>query len=237
MPGGRLTRLDRECIAEGLAAGLDYAEIARQLDRPTSTVSREVARNGGPRRYRADRAQRAAQQRARRPGRNRRSAETATGTQAFEQAPVADVITRLTDLFIRSGEPSTASRILAVLLTTDSGALTTAELTRRLRISPASISVAATRLVNQGLIHREHEGGRRYRYVVDENVWLRSTLGAVHTTEVLSAITHESADLLGATTPAGMRLSEMSLYLDHFARSLLHTAESWRTRATTENEP
>ncbi|KZM71341.1 GbsR/MarR family transcriptional regulator [Nocardia terpenica] len=237
MPGGRLTRLDRECIAEGLAAGLDYAEIARQLDRPTSTVSREVARNGGPRRYRADRAQRAAQQRARRPGRNRRSAESSTGTQAFEQAPVADVITRLTDLFIRSGEPSTASRILAVLLTTDSGALTTAELTRRLRISPASISVAATRLVNQGLIHREHEGGRRYCYVVDENVWLRSTLGAVHTTEVLSAITHESADLLGVTTPAGLRLSEMSLYLDHLARSLQNTAESWRTRVTAENEP
>ncbi|MFD0661872.1 helix-turn-helix domain-containing protein [Thermocatellispora tengchongensis] len=48
MPGGRLTYEDRQAIASGLADGLDYAEIARRLARPTSTVTREVARNGGP---------------------------------------------------------------------------------------------------------------------------------------------------------------------------------------------
>ena len=43
MPGGRLTQEDRRHIAAGLAEGLGYAEIARRLGRPTSTVSREVA--------------------------------------------------------------------------------------------------------------------------------------------------------------------------------------------------
>ncbi|MBO1416423.1 helix-turn-helix domain-containing protein, partial [Streptomyces sp. FH025] len=48
MPGGRLTQQDRRRIATGLAEGLGYGEIARGLGRPTSTVTREIARNGGP---------------------------------------------------------------------------------------------------------------------------------------------------------------------------------------------
>ncbi|MFF1799329.1 helix-turn-helix domain-containing protein, partial [Kitasatospora sp. NPDC058263] len=66
MPGGRLTQQERQQIALGLADGLPYAEIARRLDRPTSTITREVMRNGGPTGYRADLAQRATGHRARR---------------------------------------------------------------------------------------------------------------------------------------------------------------------------
>jgi IS30 family transposase len=50
---GALTAVDREDISRGLAAGDSLAEIARGLGRPTSTVSREVAANGGRQRYRA----------------------------------------------------------------------------------------------------------------------------------------------------------------------------------------
>lgn len=48
-----LTASDRETISRGLAVGLSYRQIALQLERPTSTVSREVARHGGRRGYRA----------------------------------------------------------------------------------------------------------------------------------------------------------------------------------------
>uniref|UniRef100_UPI0003A0562C helix-turn-helix domain-containing protein n=1 Tax=Amycolatopsis methanolica TaxID=1814 RepID=UPI0003A0562C len=53
-------------IAAGLAMGLSYAEIGRRLGRPRSTIIREVARNGGARGYRADRAQQATAWRAHR---------------------------------------------------------------------------------------------------------------------------------------------------------------------------
>ena len=66
MPGGRLTQQERQQIALGLADGLAYAEIARRTDRPTSTITREVMRNGGPTAYRADLAHRATERRARR---------------------------------------------------------------------------------------------------------------------------------------------------------------------------
>lgn len=58
---------EREEISRGMAAGESLRSIASQLGRSASTVSREVARNGGRSGYRALRADRAAYRRARRP--------------------------------------------------------------------------------------------------------------------------------------------------------------------------
>lgn len=81
MPGGRLTQPERQQIALGLADGLTYAEIARRLDRPTSTVTREVMRNGGPTTYRADQAHRATERRA------HRRVPAAPGTRERPRSP------------------------------------------------------------------------------------------------------------------------------------------------------
>jgi IS30 family transposase len=67
-PGpGRLTLADREEISLGLRSGYSFAAIAARLGRATSTVSREVAGNGGRREYRAWRAHQQARDRVRRP--------------------------------------------------------------------------------------------------------------------------------------------------------------------------
>jgi IS30 family transposase len=63
----RLSLGEREEISWGLAGGVSAREIARRLGRSPSTVSREIAVNGGRRGYRACRADRAALRRARRP--------------------------------------------------------------------------------------------------------------------------------------------------------------------------
>ena len=63
----RLSLEDREEIRAGLQAGETFAAIARRIGRCPSTVSREVARNGGRRRYRAVAADGAAYRRALRP--------------------------------------------------------------------------------------------------------------------------------------------------------------------------
>lgn len=51
--GLRLSQDDREEISRGLSARATFASIAVSLGRPTSTISREVARNGGRAAYRA----------------------------------------------------------------------------------------------------------------------------------------------------------------------------------------
>ncbi len=63
----RLSMADREEIRAGIARGETYTSIARQLRRAVSTVSRDVAANGGREHYRAVRAHRRAAQAARRP--------------------------------------------------------------------------------------------------------------------------------------------------------------------------
>jgi IS30 family transposase len=67
-PGpGRLTLAAREEISCGLQRGVSFSALARELGRSTSSVSREVAANGGRDDYRAWRAHRRAHERARRP--------------------------------------------------------------------------------------------------------------------------------------------------------------------------
>ena len=67
-PGrGRLTLADREEISLGLERGATFTAIAARMGRAVSSVSREVAANGGRDGYRAWRAHRRAYDRARRP--------------------------------------------------------------------------------------------------------------------------------------------------------------------------
>jgi len=63
----RLSLAEREEISRGLAAGESLRSIAGRLERRPSTVTREVERNGGRRRYRACAADKAALRRTRRP--------------------------------------------------------------------------------------------------------------------------------------------------------------------------
>ncbi|MFB8281803.1 GbsR/MarR family transcriptional regulator [Nocardia colli] len=224
MPGGRLTRFDREQIAEGLAAGLGYAEIARRLGRPTSTVSREVIRNGGPSRYHAGRAHKATAHRARRP----RSPEPTTENTGTTADPaIEEFLTRFIAQITRAGVPRTAAAALACLYTTDSGSLTAAELAQRLRVSPATISAAVGMLDDQGLIQRERDG-RRERYVVDDNVWMHATSVSARHVHDLAATARLGAEVLGIGTPAGRRAQYTSQFLDFVGRDMVESAERWR---------
>lgn len=62
-----LSLVEREEISRGISAKLSIRQIAKQIGRSPSTVSREIARNGGRSCYRALAADRAAWLRARRP--------------------------------------------------------------------------------------------------------------------------------------------------------------------------
>ncbi len=63
----RLSLAEREEISRGLGHGESFSQLARRLGRSTSTISREVAANGGRDHYRAWRAHDRAYLEARRP--------------------------------------------------------------------------------------------------------------------------------------------------------------------------
>jgi IS30 family transposase len=65
---------EREEISRGIAGGESLRVIAARLGRASSTIAREVSANGGRRRYRACRADKAAVRRMRRPKRSKLAA-------------------------------------------------------------------------------------------------------------------------------------------------------------------
>ncbi|MEU6039614.1 helix-turn-helix domain-containing protein [Actinomadura sp. NPDC047616] len=240
MPGGRLTQQERQQIAAGLADGLAYAEIARRLDRPTSTVTREVMRNGGPTAYRADLAHHATQRRTRRRGpASTRGAQSAPLPHGRDAEAVREFEEVLTTVFIASGMPRMTARVLACLYTTDSGSLTAAELVRHLQVSPASVSKAITFLEEQDLVRRERDERRRERYVVDDDVWYQSMIASARSLAQVAETARQGVGILGPGTPAAARLEGAARFLDFVGESTVRAAEQARevlhTRAATSS--
>jgi DNA-binding transcriptional regulator GbsR (MarR family) len=215
MPGGRLTHDDRREIAAGLAEGLGYAEIARHLDRPTSTISREIARNGGAHGYRADHAHYATSARARR----KRSSSTEPESALDEQ--VRDFVERFATMMVDGGLPRMASRVLALLYTADSRSLTAADLVRELRVSPASVSKAIGYLEQVGMVHREPDPRRRLQhYIIAEDVWLQAWKISARTNLNWAETATEGAELLGPGSPAGERLTKMAEFFHRLGEDM-----------------
>ncbi|MEU6716210.1 helix-turn-helix domain-containing protein [Nonomuraea sp. NPDC046802] len=230
MPGGRLTSEDRQHIATGLAEGLGYAEIGRRLGRPASTIMREVTRNGGPDDYGADQAHDATRHRARR----RKQAQPPapplpdSGHGRDPQA-VKDFTESFTALLIQQGLPRMEARVLACLYITDSGALTAADLVQRLRVSPASVSNAVAFLEQQGMLSRERvPGARRERYVMDDELWLRSVRTSLQMNDNLVTASQRGAEILGVATPAGARFESSAELLGLMSEALRQVMERWQ---------
>ncbi|ONI73028.1 MarR family transcriptional regulator [Actinosynnema sp. ALI-1.44] len=223
MPGGRLTIEERQRVASGLAAGHSCAEIARRLRRPGSTISREVARNGGPRGYRANQAQQATKWRARR-RKPHPAMPPAAGTDPLAQRGFED---RFAEMMTRTGMPAMTAKVLVYLFTTDTGSATTAELVARLRVSPASISKAIGWLEQRGLVRRERDG-RRQRYLINDDAWYQAWQASVQSMAMWADLTRQGADLFGHTSPAGARLSATSRFFRHLGHDMTQAAEHWR---------
>ncbi|MGE7386148.1 helix-turn-helix domain-containing protein [Streptomyces sp. NPDC004126] len=237
MPGGRLTPQERQQIALGVADGLAYAEIARRLDRPTSTVTREVMRNGGPAGYRADLAQRATEHRT-----HRRKQAAPRGPQAPAQAhgrdpeAVAEYEEMFATVLIQSGLPKMTAKVLVALYIADSGTLTASELVQRLQVSPGSISKAVALLEGQGLIRRERDERRRERYIVDDDVWYESMMASARSTALLAETARKGVGVLGRNTPAATRLENIGRFVDFVSESIVRAADQAREILHTKPE-
>ncbi|WP_413105139.1 helix-turn-helix domain-containing protein [Streptomyces sp. Inha503] len=208
-----MTHEDRRRIAAWLADGLGYAEIGRRLSRPTSTISREVARNGAASEYLPDHAQEAAGHRARR-RKPARPAEAAADGQPTEL--MRGFVDEFATLLTATGLPRMTARVFTCLLTADADGLTAADLVHRLRVSPASISKSIAHLEAMELVVRQLGlGGRRERYVIDDDVWLRAWQADTGAHGRIATAAQRGIEIFGADTTAGARLGRMGQF---FAR-------------------
>lgn len=232
MPGRRLTHDERRYIADRLAQGASYTEIARSLGRPVSTVSREVLRNGGPAAYHANTAHQSTQQRARRPRRPRRGRASATpaGIDAYgrDARTVQDFADEFTALLVSNGLPRMAARVAACLYTADTGSLTASDLVRRLGVSPASVSTSVRYLEDMAWLRRQRGPRRRDRYIVDDDIWYRAFHASALRTAALADAARRGANHMGTATPAGRRLAAMGQFLGLACQDMTRAAVRWR---------
>lgn len=237
MPGDRLTIDDRRQISTWLGEGLGFAEIARRLGRPTSTVSREVTRNGGPGDYRAERAHRDTAHRARRNTPKQFPAAPPEPNQYNRDLDaVHDFEQQFSSMMIRTGLAPMPARVLACLLVNDSGNSTSAELVQRLHVSPASISKAIRYLEKIGMVRRERaDQHRRERYFVDDDVWYRAWSASARSTTMWAETVHQGAEILGVKTPAGERLHRTAEFLQLILDDMAKLVETRRSALQTTN--
>jgi hypothetical protein len=224
----RLSQQDRQQIALGVAEGLAYAEIARRLARPTSTITREVMRNGGPTAYRAEPAHRATEQRAHRRRPTAPRGPRPEPPRGRDAGAVRDYEERFTTFLMQSGLPRMMARVLTCLYTTDAGSLTAAGLVARLQVSPASVSKAVAFLERQGLVRRDRDERRRERYIVDDDVWYQSMMATVRANARLAETARQGVEVLGPDSPAAARLANIADFVDFVGESISRAAEQGR---------
>ncbi|GAB3697241.1 helix-turn-helix domain-containing protein [Nocardiopsis oceani] len=226
MPGTRLTSRDRRVIALGLADGLGYAEIARRLARPTSTISREITRNGGPAGYDPGLAHQATKRRLRQ---RKPATEAGSGWRRHGMETVRAFERQLATTLVGTGLPRMPAMVLAALHTTDDGSGTAAGLRQHLRVSSASVSKAVGFLEGQGMIRRERLPRRRAeRFVVDPDAWFQAMLASAQRNYRLADTARQGAGLLGLTTPAGARLHALSRFHQQLTNDITDRARRWK---------
>ncbi|SDM30971.1 DNA-binding transcriptional regulator GbsR, MarR family [Streptomyces wuyuanensis] len=160
-----------------------------------------------------------------------------------DKARDAEAVSRFVERFaaqlVEAGMTRMPARVFAALLSSDSGAMTSAELGEQLQVSPAAVSGAVRYLSQQHMVSREREpGSRRERYRVHSDQWYEALTNRDAILKRWSDSLREGVTSLGAETPAGRRLAETVAFFDFIQDELTAMMERWREhRERTFGQP
>ncbi|MFP8964549.1 GbsR/MarR family transcriptional regulator [Streptomyces nanhaiensis] len=164
------------------------------------------------------------------PNESNEPAGPADGPRTRPYGPeVAEFVERFAAELTEAGMQRMPSRVFACLLAEDSGTLGSAELSERLRISPAAVSGAIRYLSQVHLVTREREpGSRRERYRVHADVWYEAMTNRDALLGRWNAAFDQGLKAVGPDTPAGRRIAETAEFFDFMRRELAMMLERWR---------
>jgi DNA-binding transcriptional regulator GbsR (MarR family) len=166
-----------------------------------------------------------------RPAPAHRDWEPAPSSTSRDPVAVRGFIERFTAQLTQAGFPRTPARIFVALLTADSSRLTAAELGELLQASPASVSGGVRYLVQVGLIAAEGEpGSRRQHYWMSERVWQDIVRLRDRQFTRWAAELQEGVRILGADSPAGVRMAETVSYFEFISAEMAGLLARWDSR-------
>ena len=152
-----------------------------------------------------------------------------TPAPARDDAAVGRFVEDFASALVEMGVPRMPARVFAALLTSDSGRLTAADLATRLQVSPAAVSGAVRYLIQVGMVRRESEpGSRRHYYRAPDHVWDEVIGIRDHLMARWTSVLREGVGVLGADTPAGVRVAESVRFFEFVSSELPLVIGKWR---------
>ncbi|MEV7889973.1 GbsR/MarR family transcriptional regulator [Streptomyces sp. NPDC002817] len=153
--------------------------------------------------------------------------ETAGGGRDAEA--VSKFVESFAAQLVEAGMPRMPARVFAALLSSDEGALSSAQLGEQLRISPAGVSGAVRYLAQTHMVAREREpGSRRERYRVQGDQWYEALTNREAVLKRWEVALREGVASLGAGTPAGRRMAETLAFFEFLDGEVSAMMERWR---------
>ncbi|SEQ69254.1 DNA-binding transcriptional regulator GbsR, MarR family [Streptomyces sp. yr375] len=154
-------------------------------------------------------------------------------TESTETGRDAEAVSKFVESFaaqlVEAGMQRMPARIFAALLSSDEGAMTSADLGEQLRISPAAVSGGVRYLAQQHMVSREREpGSRRERYRVHSNQWYEALTNRETVLKRWEASLREGVTSLGGGTPAGRRMAETLAFFEFVDGEIAAMMERWR---------
>lgn len=147
---------------------------------------------------------------------------------------VDDFVEQFAAVLVDAGVPRMPALVFAALLACDSGRLTADELMTQLRISRAAVSGAVQYLSHVGLLRRDRQpGSRREQYALQDETWYEVVARRERILDHWIGTTRAGIAALGATTPAGRRLSESLAFFEFLRSEMSALLARWRETQTT----
>jgi DNA-binding transcriptional regulator GbsR (MarR family) len=173
------------------------------------------------------------------PGPHQAAAGHAGAPAPREEAAVRRFIEDFAQALTEMGVPRMPARVFVALVTSDPGRLAAAELAATLHASPAAMSGAVRYLLQLGLIRREGEpGSRRHYYRVPDDVWGEIISIRNRAMARWTAVLREGIPILGADTPAGLRITDSVRFFEFVSAELPLVIDRWQDRkAALDGQP
>ncbi|GMA21449.1 MarR family transcriptional regulator [Arsenicicoccus piscis] len=138
---------------------------------------------------------------------------------------------RLADLAAASGMPRMAGRVLGVLMATDEGRATAAELAEALAASPAAVSGAVRYLEQTRFVRRTRErGSRRDQFVIEDHLMVDYYRQSQALIRSWATVFVDGAAEIGTDTRAGRRLAESGDFFSFIEQEFPKTVDTWMER-------
>ncbi len=156
------------------------------------------------------------------------AAEVSGGTDPGE---VDRFVERFALNLVEAGLPRMPARVFALLLVSERGKLTAAELARQLQVSPAAISGAVRYLLQVHMIERGRDPGeRRDHYAMPPGLWYEAVTRRDAVLVKWIKAMQEGVDVVGRDSAAGARLEESRQFFEFLHAELPAVFDRWRAQ-------